>query len=185
MIFSIFRKIAIYFKYKNLTFLKEGKNCQYKFLESKFYSPSKIMLGDFVHLGSGTELHGEGFIEIGNGVIFGPDVIIYTRTHNFDSHDLLALPFDNRILTKKVTILDYVWIGKRVIILPGVTIGKAAVVGAGSVVSKNVPDYAVVVGNPAKIVRYRNTEVVERLLNETDPFVYNKLGHHKIFINKP
>jgi acetyltransferase-like isoleucine patch superfamily enzyme len=117
-------------------------------------------------------------------VIFGPEVCIYSRTHNFDSDDLEALPFDNKFIVKEVTIKDYVWIGRRVIILPGVTIGKAAIIGAGAVISKNVPDYAVAVGNPAIIVRYRNKELVERILQEKAPFVYNKFGHKKVLIKK-
>jgi serine acetyltransferase len=47
-----------------------------------------------------------------------------------------------------------------------------------------VPDYAVVVGNPAKVVKFRNMELVENLLLEQDPFVYNKFGHKKVFIQK-
>ena len=53
---------------------------------------------------------------------------------------------------------DYVFIGARAIILPGVKVGKGAIVAAGAVVTKNVPDYAVVVGNPAKIIRYVDKE---------------------------
>ena len=47
--------------------------------------------------------------------------------------------------------------------------------------AKDVPDYAVVVGNPAKIVKYRNKEIFNKLYNQDDPFVYNKLGHKKEF----
>lgn len=56
---------------------------------------------------------------------------------------------------KPVVIEDDVWIGSRVIILPGVTIGKGSVIGASAVVSKSVPPYSVVAGNPAKIVKTR------------------------------
>jgi len=66
-----------------------------------------------------------------------------------------------------------------VIILPGVTIGRGAVVGAGAVVSKDIPDYAVAVGNPAKVVKFRDRERFETLLQEQEPFVYNKFGHKK------
>ena len=56
---------------------------------------------------------------------------------------------------KDVIIDDYAWLGNRVIILPGVRIGKHAIIGAGAVVPKNVPDYAVAVGNPAVVKKYR------------------------------
>ena len=59
---------------------------------------------------------------------------------------------------KSVKIEDDVWIGARVCILPGVTIGQGAVIGACTVVSKDVPPYAVVVGNPGVIKKYRKSE---------------------------
>lgn len=179
MIEKVILKFLIYFKYRKFRFKKEGINCNYKSINSKFLFADKISLGDNVWLGSKTELDGAGEIEIGDGVIFGPEICVYSRTHNFDSSDLNALPFDNVVIMSKVVINDYVWIGRRVIILPGVTIGKAAIVGAGAVVAKDVPDYAVVVGNPAKVVKYRNADKVELLLKEGNPFVYNKLGHGK------
>lgn len=58
------------------------------------------------------------------------------------------------IYTKEIHIKRNAWIGARVNILPGVTIGENAIVGTGSIVTKDVPDNAVVVGNPAKIVKY-------------------------------
>jgi maltose O-acetyltransferase len=58
--------------------------------------------------------------------------------------------------TRPIVIEDDVWIGARVTILGGVNIGTGAVIGAGSVVTKNVPPYAIVAGNPAKLIRYRN-----------------------------
>lgn len=178
------RKIILYFKYRNFKFKSEGANCHYKGFSSVFKNSENIVLGNNVYLGKHTEIDAAGGVSIGNGVVFGPDVCIYSRTHNFDSADLAALPYDNKFIVSPVTIKDYVWVGKRVLILPGVTIGKAAIIGAGAVVSKDVPDYAVVVGNPAKVVRYRNEEMVEKLLLEEDPFVYNKFGHKKVLVEK-
>ena len=60
------------------------------------------------------------------------------------------------LIPKKIVIKDYAWIGSKSVILPGVTIGENAVVGAGSVVTKDVPDNAIVAGNPAKIIKYIN-----------------------------
>lgn len=56
-----------------------------------------------------------------------------------------------------VLIEDDVWIGANVIILPGVKISKGSIIGAGSVVTKNVPEYAIVGGNPARVIKYRKT----------------------------
>lgn len=172
--------ILTWYKFRGVCFNSEGDRCNYKSLRSKFFYADRIVLGDDVWLGPGTELDGAGEIKIGNGVIFAPDVCVYSRTHNFDSHDLTALPFDNVVLTSRVVIGDYTWIGRGSIILPGVKIGIGAVVGAGAVVAKDVPDYAVVVGNPGKIVKYRNAKVFNQLLEDGNPFVYNKLGHKKI-----
>lgn len=178
------RKIFIFFKYYKFKFKKEGLNCNYKGFFSVFIREDRITLGDNVHLGPKTEIDGTGDVEIGNGVIFGPEVCVYTRNHNFNSDDLSALPFDNKFLVGKVIIKDYVWIGRRVVILPGVTIGKHAIIGAGAVVSKDIPDYAIAVGNPAKIIKYRNVEPINRLLKEDNPFVYQKFKHKKILVQK-
>lgn len=179
---KLIKQLILGWKYRNIKFQSEGKNCNYRSWKSKFLGYQQIKLGNNTWLGPGTELHGEGGITIGNGVIFGPDVIVYTRTHRFDHPELNALPYDDHVLLKSVTIRDYVWIGRRAIILPGVTIGMGAVIGAGAVVSKSIPDYAVAVGNPAKVIRYRDKKRFEELLDEDPVFVYEKLGHSKKFI---
>ena len=117
---------------------------------------------------------------MGDGCILAPEVMVFSRSHNFD-HDAQALPFDNVVLVAPVHIGRYVWIGTRAIILPGVSIGDGAVVGAGAVVSKDVPSCAVVVGNPARVVRFRDRDQFEALANEPDSFVYRRFGHSKVF----
>ena len=84
----------------------------------------------------------------------GPECIIYTRNHAFSRTDI---PMREQGFSeeKPVYIGDDVWIGGRVTILPGVHIGKGAIVGAGAVVTKDVPEYSIVGGNPAKIIRFR------------------------------
>ena len=72
-----------------------------------------------------------------------------------NNHD----PYERQILLcKPVLIRQGAWIGAGATILPGVCVGKYAIVGAGSVVTKDVPDYTVVVGNPAKIVKVLDSE---------------------------
>ena len=94
-------------------------------------------------------------VKIGSGVMMGPQCIIYTRNHKFSD---VNIPMFKQGFSqvKPVEISDDVWIGARVIILPGVKIGKGAVIGAGSVVTKDVDEYAVVGGNPARVIKYRN-----------------------------
>jgi len=175
------KKLITKYKYRNIKFKKVGYNCNYKALSSSFFYSENISIGNNVWIGPKADFDGAGGIIIGDGVIFAPEVAIYSRTHNFDSDDLKAIPFDNVMLTAPVIIKDYVWIGRRVIILPGVTIGKGAIIGAGAVVSKDIPDYAIAVGNPAKVVKYRNQDKFDELYNESAPFVYQKLGHKKEF----
>lgn len=92
-------------------------------------------------------------ITIGENVNMGPEVVIYTQNHGIDRTDV---PMNQQGFVKKsVEIGNDCWIGRRVIILPGVKIGNGCVIGAGAVVTHDVPDYAVVGGVPAKIIKYR------------------------------
>ena len=114
--------------------------------------PSTVELGDYSGIGIRAQINGKAVI--GKNVMMGPDVCMYARNHAFDRTDI---PMNQQGFTpeKPIVIEDDVWIGARVIILPGVHIGTGAVVGAGAVVTKDVPDYAVVGGNPARILKMR------------------------------
>ena len=87
-------------------------------------------------------------VTIGNSVFFGPNVHIYTATHPTNSVERRKIQF-----AKPVIIGNDCWIGGNSIILPGVTIGNGVTIGAGSVVSKNIPDNCIAVGNPARVIR--------------------------------
>jgi maltose O-acetyltransferase len=91
---------------------------------------------------------------IGDYVMMGPNVVILSGSHNFDKLDV-PMTEQGAPERKPVIIGDDVWIGTRSIILPGVQVGNHVIIGAGSVVTKNVPDWAIIGGNPAKVIRYR------------------------------
>ena len=116
---------------------------------------SRCSLGYRSGIGIRSELNAvpDTFISIGDNVNMGPDVVIYTQNHRTDRTDI---PMNQQGFVKKsVEIGNDCWIGRRVIILPGVKIGNGCVIGAGAVVTHDVPDYAVVGGVPARIIKYR------------------------------
>lgn len=116
---------------------------------------TKCRIGNCSGIGLNATIGGE--VVIGNYVMMGPDCVIHTINHSFSRTDIPMIQqgFGEE---QKVIIEDDVWIGSNVIILPGVIIGKGTVIGASSVVSKSIPEYSVVVGNPAKIIRNRKYE---------------------------
>lgn len=111
-----------------------------------------IKVGDYSDLGIDCVI-GEK-VSIGSHVMMGPGCYIYTSNHCFDRTDIPMME-QGMSVTKPVTIGNDVWIGSRVTILPGVHIGDGVVIGAGAVVTKDIPDYAIAVGVPAKVVKYR------------------------------
>lgn len=117
-------------------------------------SASMLSLGSRSGLGPHFRVHGVD-LTIGRDVMIGPDLMILGGGHHFDD---LSRPMIDQggIGLTSLTIGDDVWIGARVTILAkNITIGKGAVIGAGAVVVKSVPDYTIVAGNPAKIIKYR------------------------------
>jgi maltose O-acetyltransferase len=116
-----------------------------------FGSGAGITIGD--NSGIGVNCRVRGPLSIGDNVMMGPDCVVLTNTHNFDRVDVPMI--EQGLSSKCVEIGNDVWIGTRVIILPGVKIGDGVIVAAGAVVTKSVPDYAVVGGVPAKVIKYR------------------------------
>lgn len=111
--------------------------------------------GHHVHFGSGVyanfnlTLVDDGHIFVGDKVLIGPNVTIATANHPIQPElRSKALQYN-----KDVHIGDNVWIGANVVICPGVTIGKNTVIGAGSVVTKDIPENVVAVGNPCRVLR--------------------------------
>jgi len=126
-------------------------------MAARFFSPGGINIGEDSIIGFGCFLDGRDTLSIGSHVDIASEVMIYNSEHDIAAPDFHAH-------NAPVHIHDYVFIGPRAIILPGVTIGKGAIVAAGAVVTKDVPEFAIVGGVPAKQIGTRtNTEPHYRL----------------------
>lgn len=117
-----------------------------------FGDGSEVEIGDYSGIGVNCRIHGK--VKIGNDVMMAPEVLILTANHRFDRLDV-PMRMQEHYPSEPVAIGDDVWIGTRVIILPGVSIGHGAIVGAGAVVTKDLPQYAIAGGNPARVIKYR------------------------------
>lgn len=113
------------------------------------------------HIKSDTFIECSGGVRIGRYFHTGRGLTIFSSNHNYKYPD--KIPYDSLSISAPVVIEDFVWFGANVNILPGVTIGEGAIVGGGSVVTKSVPKYAVVGGNPARILKYRDAEHFEKI----------------------
>ncbi len=123
---------------------------------------SKFTISDTSHLKSGTYIECTGGVTIGKYFHCGRGLTIFSTNHNYDNAN--SIPYDEKIVIKPVVVGDFVWCGANVTIVPGVTVGDGAILGAGSVITKNVPAMAIVGGNPAKVLKYRNIEEFNSLL---------------------
>ena len=112
---------------------------------------NRVKFGKGVFINHSAILSASGGIEFEDGISVAPGVRIATINHDFNQRHTIYT-------YGKVTIKKNAWIGMNVTIVPGVTVGRYAVVAAGAVVTKDVPDYAVVGGVPAKVIKMQNPE---------------------------
>jgi len=144
---------------------------------TKLVGTEHIWLEDNTYIGRDCRLYAQGGIKICTGSILADNIEIRTANHTYNENDLRSLPYDDRVEYKKVIVGKNVWICSCVLILPGVSIGEGAVIAAGAVVTKDVPPFSVVGGNPAKVLKYRDGNIYKKLNDKNQQYMtiyYNK-----------
>lgn len=148
---SIIRKIKT-FCFTSLAKMMLGKYGKRLLVNGKSKFTKNTRVGDFCNF-NGMFISGAGKVTIGDYFHSGQDCLIITQNHNYEGK---LIPYDKTVVKKEIKIGNCVWFGHRVIVVGNVSIGDGAIVAAGSVVAKDVPRCAIVGGNPAKIIKYRD-----------------------------
>jgi acetyltransferase-like isoleucine patch superfamily enzyme len=111
-----------------------------------------VNIGSQTIIGIGNVIIGP--VTIGNNVMFAQNIVASGLNHGY--MDVTIPPSKQHVVSKPIYISDDVWIGANSVITAGVSIGKHSIIGAGSVVTKDIPEFCVAVGNPAKIIKRYN-----------------------------
>jgi len=147
----VFEPGALVFHPENISLDEDVYVGHYAIL--KGYHQNQLIIGAGSWIGQSAFLHSAGGITVGKRVGIAPHVCILTSTHAEAGRPLPIM--DGTLQFAPVVIGDHADLGIGSIILPGITVGVGAQVGAGAVVTRDVPDYAVVAGNPARVLRMR------------------------------
>ena len=116
-------------------------------------NPGKVEIGDNVHIAENAYIRADGGLKIGDNTHLSRNLVLYTVNHNYEGE---RLPYDEKLIEKKVEVGNNVWVGMNVKIIPGISIGEGAIIGMGTVVSRDVPPLAVVGSTPQRIIKYRD-----------------------------
>lgn len=146
-----------------------------------FAHGGRITVGEWCYIGEGSRIWSAGQIDIGDRVMISHNVNIFdnlthpvdpvSRHQHFRAIASVGHPHRIDLGARPVRINDDAWIAAGAMVLRGVTIGKAAIVGAGAVVTHDVPPFAIVAGNPARVIRYvKSDEAEPGDINSKDKF---------------
>lgn len=165
---SVFRR-----KRQKLSTLKSVGQSSFISPTATFVGHEKISVGSYCRVGHKNHLEGKGGIDLSDGVILAPHVVILSTTHNHEQTKWL--PYNEEDLAKPVFVGCGVWIGYGALIVPGVTIGHGAIVAAGAVVTRNVAAGEIVGGNPARPIKAReNSDWIQQAIAEQNYFLKAK-----------
>lgn len=157
---------------KNI-FLECGKNVNIE-RRAKFGSGFRLKIGDNSSIGINCYVPGD--IVIGKDVMMGPNCYFLSANHAFDRTDI-PIRLQGGSGARKAIIEDDVWIGREVLFTPGRTVKKGSIVAARCVLSKDFPEYSIIGGNPARLIRSRKPDQFksdETSNNEIEKTVINK-----------
>lgn len=147
-------------------------------VKNDYRAQSNLKIGKSVSIGGNVCFFKTAPIEIGDHTMIAKNVVIHTSTHDYNRHPMWTERID-----RPVKIGCHVWIGVGVIILPGVIIEDYSVIGAGSVVTSHVPEGAIVIGSPARILKYRDMEKI-RQTKEVPEYPKRSFVTKKSFLDK-
>ena len=136
-------------RYMKEVFAECGENCYIELPFRANWGGHHVHFGSNIYANSNLTLVDDGHIYVGDRVMFGPNVTVATANHPIDPE----LRSRGLQYNRDVYIGENVWIGAGVIIVPGVRIGRNTVIGAGSIVTKDIPENVVAVGNPCRVLR--------------------------------
>lgn len=124
--------------------------------KAEIINPKNLIVGRQSGIGYKSYISCADKVVIGDRVLMGQEVMIYTNNHIWNSKKRTF--YGQGMTTAPVTIGDDCWIGSRSIILAGVNIGRGVTIAAGSIVTKDIPDYVIIGGVPAKIIKEQKIE---------------------------
>ena len=137
------------FKYgKGLT---TGRNCRIE-----VFGDGEIVMGDRCLIGDNVHIVASNRVTIGAECLFASKIFISDTSHGsygFDGSRPDTNPNDRPLVGDPVAIGDKAWLGENVVVLAGVTIGKGCIIGANAVVTRDIPDWSIAVGSPARVVK--------------------------------
>lgn len=112
-----------------------------------------VIIGDRTRIGLSNVLIGP--VTVGDDVMLAQNIVMSGLNHGYQ--DVTIPPHDQPVTKNRISVENEVWIGANSVVVAGVTIGRHSVVAAGSVVTKDVPAYSVVAGNPARVIKMYNS----------------------------